>query len=323
MATTGRPVSAGLVEAAIGLGTASGVVGPSIQALSEGVIRVMFLNKLKGLGVAALMVVGGGGAWVAGVGLADEPVRVVVDLSQQPKATDVPKPKETDPVKLALGKLLESRDDAKKRDAARKELEAFGEKALPELAKALINRDDDVKSVCLDLIAAKFATNDDAHKALIEALDHTQSDWLSHRIANLLGEGKAYSAHRRLRKLMTDHSFSRVICARAAAAKALAQLGERDADIVTTLHEGAQSDDYWARLVANKGLTALAGKDLTAFDGYSIAEGETVTGRWPSKPFDAIRHAEKRELRYRAIRLYCEWLKKDRPDVYKHLTGTE
>lgn len=305
------PVSARLLEAAIGVGTATAALGSSIVTLSEGVIRTMFLNKLKAVGVAVVMVVGGGGAWVAGVGMADEPVKEKTEPTQRLKVT-------VSGATLGDG----AAGEAKKREARRKELLDLAEKPLAELAKALAGADDDLKHVALDAIAAKYATSEEAHKALIEALDHTHSDWLSHRIADLLGDGKAYTAHRRLRKLVTDHEFSRVICARAAAAKALAQLGERDAEVVTTLHEGVQSDDYWARLVANKGLTALAGKDLSAFDGYKIAEGEAIAGRWPSKPFDAIRHSEKRERRYRAIRLYCEWLKKDRPDVYKHLTGT-
>jgi hypothetical protein len=90
-----------------------------------------------------------------------------------------------------------------------------------------------------------------------------------------------------------------------AAAKSLAQLGE--ADVLRTLYYGLESDCYMERMMANAGVKALSGKDLTAFGGYDWSEGAAVTGGVEGVgPFDPIRRVERRQTRYATITSYFE-----------------
>jgi hypothetical protein len=84
-----------------------------------------------------------------------------------------------------------------------------------------------------------------------------------------------------------------------------------------------ESDWYMDRYIAHLGVKGLAGKSPDDFGGYQYAEGAVVTGgRELVGQFDAITRADKKVKRYQAILAFCTWLKKERPDLYKHLTGT-
>jgi hypothetical protein len=109
---------------------------------------------------------------------------------------------------------------------------------------------------------------------------------------------------------------------RFAAAKSLAQLGEADAEVFRTLFEAVTHEGYMARMMGNAGLKALSGKNLNDFAGYQFGEGAFVSGgREAMVQFDAVRVSETRARRYAAAEGYFKWLQKERPDLYKHLTG--
>ncbi len=107
--------------------------------------------------------------------------------------------------------------------------------------------------------------------------------------------------------------------ARLAAAKSLAQLGEPD--VLRVLYRDLGSDQFMSRYMANIGLKALSGKDLNDFEGYNSGEGAYVIGgNEMSIPIDAIQESENKAKRFRAMAAYFHWLRRDRPDLYKHVS---
>lgn len=77
------------------------------------------------------------------------------------------------------------------------------------------------------------------------------------------------------------------------------------------------------RHLANIGIKAITGKNLNDFDGYDYSEGAFVSGGVEAvMAFDAVVDSERKARRFQALSSFCKWLKKERPDLYKHLSPT-
>ena len=224
-----------------------------------------------------------------------------------------------DPVHDALKKIGEAgaATDWPAESAARQELIALGKPVVRTLHRELGEMEDvRVRRACYEILGESFAKDGQAVLILAGGLAD-EDDQIRYGVAFRLGDLKVYSAHRRLRLVMDDVKVPEHI--RLAAAKSLAQLGEACA--LRLLYEGATADGYMDRYIANIGLKALSGKDLSDFEGYQFSEGNSVSGgRELMVAFDALTFTEKKARRFSAAAAYFRRLKAERPDLYKHLT---
>jgi hypothetical protein len=175
-----------------------------------------------------------------------------------------------------------------------------------------------VRRACFHLLTDSFAKDPWAIQTVIRCGLFDKDDAIRYECTYRIGELKVYQAHRQLRTVLDQSKPGEMV--RFAAAKSLAQLGE--ADILRILYAAVTDDGYMARQMGNRGLKALSGKTLNDFDGYVFGEGAFVSGGKEAMfEFDAVSISEKKALRFRAATSYFKWLRDERPDLYKHLTG--
>jgi hypothetical protein len=295
-------------------------------SLAEGVVSARVIQKLTVIAVIGLAAGLACGAW----GIAGGPSagRIAVPVVGQPAANTsgsgavvAPPPREVriNPVWAAFERLVQADDDWRKADAAQKELAAFGKGAVDVVRRGAENHPKErVRLACYDLLIHNFANDPFTPRTLTYSGLSDADQRIRYACAYALGEQKVFAAHRHLRHVMDDTKNDERT--RLAAAQSLAKLGEGDA--IRYLYTGLESDSAVSRHLANLGVKALTGRTLNAFDGYDFFEGATILGgQEAAMEFDAIVRAEKRMKRYQAILSFCTWLKKERPDLYKHLTG--
>jgi HEAT repeat protein len=250
---------------------------------------------------------------------------LAASASAQPEDDPKPgsEPAVADPVRAAFEQLEKACKDKDWRaeDAASKALAAIGDPAV----QAVMNGAEDhldarVRRACYSLLTDRFRDNPWAIQTVIRNGLSDEDGMIRYECAFRLGELKVYQSHRELRKVMEQARAPEALFLRYAAAKSLAQLGE--ADILRTLFEAVTNDAYMPRSMGNAGLKALSGKNLEDFDGYHFGEGAFVSGgKEAASAFDAVSVAEKKAGRFQAATSYFKWLQKERPDLYKHLTG--
>ena len=224
-----------------------------------------------------------------------------------------------DPVAAAFDKLVQDATNISGGNAGYKELAALGDRAVSRVTlEVRKNEDVRVRRACYTLLANAFASNEQAIDAVARYGLFDKDVGIRCQCASVLGDKKAYRSFRWLRILLdkttgNDGQFLRFI-----AAKSLAQLGE--AEILPVLYAAVTDDSAHFRYIGNTGLKALSGKNLEDFEGYNCFEGTYILGFEIPPPFDAIRNAESKARRMQAATAYFKWLKKDRPDLYKHVS---
>jgi hypothetical protein len=258
---------------------------------------------------------------------ADQPAQVPDASKTEVKKAEAPKPEprkespaepKLDPVAEALKSLEDADNDWRVEQAASEKLAKLGEKAV----NAVIQDAEDhekarVRRTCYSLLTTSFATNPWAIQAVIRSGLSDKDERIRYECAFRLGDLKVYRAHVELRRVLNGAGKNEML--RFSAAKSLAQLGE--ADVLPELYKAVTDDHYMPRMIGNAGLKALSGKNLNDFACYNYGEGAFVSGGVEATTqFDAITLAEKKARRFQAATDYFKWLRKERPDLYKHLT---
>jgi RNA polymerase sigma factor (sigma-70 family) len=314
--------------AAAAVGVARGAAGSrAVLSLADGVVKAMFLQKLKLIGIAGLAVGLAGGVWAAAVPApAPTPAKVAAAgpvaaavLPADPPAAPKVDPGPPDPVRAAFEKLVAADGNWQKERPALDELKALGPKAKDLLVReAERHPKDRIRGHCYELITGQFPADPWVVQQAVRGLSDPAEAVRSH-LADWLGEQKVHASHRRLRFVMGDpknHERTRLV-----AAKSLARLGEPD--VIRALYTGLESDSAVSRHIANLGVKVLTGKTLNDFGKYDFHEGAIIIGGQEAVgEFDGVAHADKRMKRYEALLAFCTWLRKERPDLYKHLAGT-
>jgi hypothetical protein len=215
---------------------------------------------------------------------------------------------------------LEAAKNSRDRDAAAGELAAMGEQAILPVHQGAKKHDNiEVRRACYRLLSEPLHKHQWAGETMARYGLHDKDPQIQYLCAFSLGTHKVYEAHRKLRMVMDDKSADHD--ARLAATKSLAELGEPD--VMGRFFEPLSSDRYMDRYMANIGLKALSGKDLSDFENYDYGEGAFVSGG-----IEAVRDrnvegvAEVRARRYLAIAAYAKWLRENRPELYKHFSKT-
>jgi HEAT repeat protein len=213
---------------------------------------------------------------------------------------------------------LASAKDWREEAAAVKDLVAFGDKALPIVEHSAIRHSDvKVRRICYQILTKTFIQDTTAARTVATDGLRDMDDEIRYCCAFCLGEHKVYNAHRLLRIVLEDKSASDQI--RLAAAKSLAELGE--VDVIRELYYALGDDHYMPRYLGNLGIKALSGKDLNDFDGYQYGEDAFVSGgREAEVALDAVSESSHKAKRFRALASFCQWLKEQRPELYKHLS---
>ena len=214
---------------------------------------------------------------------------------------------------------LEAAEDWRERKAAAAELAALGDDALRVVIRgAEKHENEDVRHACYQILRETFAENQRAVETIYKDGLTDEASRIQYENAFWLGEHKVYASHLRLRRVINDESASEQL--RLTAAKSLAELGETD--VILQLYDGLSSDRFMPRHLANLGIKALTERTLDDFGDYAYSEGAFVSGGVEAiGHFDAVDVAEKRAKRFAAIAAFSRWLREDRPDLYKHLTG--
>src|SRR5262249_53517539 len=147
--------AAGLFAA--GQAAATGVISVKVAALTEGVMKAMFVTKMKTAIVVIVMVIGLG----TGVGLLAGISRTAV-VAQEDKGTPLP----TEATKLRVQELIQqlNADEFQKREQATKELEALGEAIVPQLEAALKTTDSAEVRRRLEQLLAPYRPQTDLEK---------------------------------------------------------------------------------------------------------------------------------------------------------------
>jgi hypothetical protein len=227
-----------------------------------------------------------------------------------------------DPVQTALGKLIQTvkGTDWPSELAARKELAALGQAALPKVAETARSHEVvRVRRACYELLTDAFAKDERAVDTVVRYGLDDQDPGIRYHCAFLLGDLKVQRADRALRDALEDATGKDDGFFRYTLSKSLAQLGQ--ADVLPSLFAAVSEDTFMARHIGNIGLKALSGKNLEDFEGYHYAEGTFVSGGKELRgPFDAITSAEKKVQRFQAATAYFKWLKTERPELYRYVT---
>ena len=220
-------------------------------------------------------------------------------------------------VNTAFQRLVSAKD-WREEAAAVNDLVAFGDKAFPIVEHGAIRHSDvKVRRACYQILTKNFIQDRRAARTVATDGLCDADEAIRYCCAFGLGEHKVYSAHRRLRFVLEDKSASDQV--RLAAAKSLAELGE--IDVIRKLYYALGDDHYMSRYLANIGIKALTGKDLNDFDGYQYDEGAIVGSTEPQFALDAVRESSNKAKRFRALASFCQWLKEQRPELYKHLSA--
>jgi hypothetical protein len=256
-----------------------------------------------------------------------KPIVTIVALLWTPAFAPVPPAEKPylpggDPVQTALGKLVQAATgtDWPSELAARKELTALGQEAVPKVAEAARRHEVvRVRRACYELLTDAFAKDERAVDTVVRYGLHDQDPGIRYHCAFLLGDLKVHRADRALRTALEGATGKDDEFFRYTVSKSLAQLGQ--ADVLPALFAAVSDDSFMTRHVGNIGLKALSGKNLEDFEGYRYAEGAIVIGGLEfASGFDAITCSEKKAQRFQAATAYFRWLKTERPELYSYVT---
>ena len=187
----------------------------------------------------------------------------------------------------------------------------MGKDAIPRLLEGFRSKDYQVQTECLQRLVDRFADDPAVFAAILAGLNDRNTG-IKYTCAFYLGKIGNKAAIQPLRKLLTDHDAWPCY----AAAKSLAQLGEKDRGVLTALYLGLGNDRYMIRMMSNAGVRAITGKDLNDFK-YDWGEGAAVSGgNEYIGELRPIHDAELRASRFQAVARFCRWLKKEKPELY-------
>lgn len=222
----------------------------------------------------------------------------------------------------AFARLESAGTDWRAARKAGEELAALGEAALSFVERgAEHHQDERVRRACYSLLINHFMPDERVAGMLANAGLADDSARIRYMCVFALGEHRVHAAHRRLRIEMDEAHRANDEFLYLAAAKSLAELGE--ADVMLALYEAATHDRYMPRYFGHLGLAALTGKAPSDFEDYNYSEGAVVSGGIEAiGAFDAVEDAEATAHRYRAVAAYFRWLRANKPDLYKHATGS-
>lgn len=199
--------------------------------------------------------------------------------------------------------------------AAADQLKLLGKPALDVILKvARSEKDPYIREIGFRLLYEKFMSEESAVNTIIKSGLKDSDSTIKYNCALYLGEKKIERASDDLKQLMIKSS--RDSWEFMAAAKSLAELGDKS--IARQLYFGLTSDWALMRQMASQGFKALVGKEVTDFGGYDWKEGAYFSGggEWRTA-IDTCQDSKNKAARYTAISSLCEWIKKERPDVYK------
>ncbi len=204
-------------------------------------------------------------------------------------------------------------DHWRKARAASDKLSTFGEAALPTILEGAKNEKRMVREHCYEILRSKFPKHEKSIQAIIDGLNDNDPR-ISYLCALHLGAHHIAKAKKALETCVKDKSKGDRT--RYAAAKSLAELG--DQEVTAMLYKGLGSEDYYTRSLSNIGIKALSGKDLTDFGYEGPGEGAwIISGVEALGEGQVIEKAKRRVRRWQAIVLFLEWLKKEKPELFK------
>jgi hypothetical protein len=231
-------------------------------------------------------------------------------------------PPSADPVQTAFDKLVQAstHTDWPAEADARKELASLGHVVVPKLTEAArAHSEARVRRSCYELLTTSFAEDERTVDTLIGNGLLDQDAGIRYHCAFLLGDLKVQRAGQALQRAFEGATGKDDQLLRYTLAKSLAQLGR--ADVLSALYAAVSDDAFLPRHIGNIGLKGLSGKNLEDFEGYHYAEGAFVVGGHElTTPFDALTSAERKAGRFRAAAAYFQWLKGERPELYKCVT---
>ncbi len=205
--------------------------------------------------------------------------------------------------------------DWRKAKAASDRLSALGEAALPTVLKGSKHEKKMVREYCYQILRSEFPKHEKSIQAIIDGLNDKESV-ISYPCAFHLGENRIGKGKKALKACLKDRT--RDDRTRYAAAKSLAELGDRDVTVM--LYTGLGSEDHYTRYLSNIGMKALCGKDLSDFGYQGPWEGAVVSGPHVMHVIgQPIEKAKRRVERWQAIIKFLEWLKKEKPKLFKEL----
>lgn len=216
-------------------------------------------------------------------------------------------------IEMAYSDLV-SADRYQEIQEASERLGALGEDALPFLLKGIKHKDRRVRSYSHNILRSKFGENPKAIEAIIGGLKDEYSR-ISYSSAFYLGEHRIAEAKDTLKSYIDDTETEGKT--RYAAAKSLAQLGEKD--VMTMLYRGLGSEVHYTRYLSNMGIKALCGKDLTDFGYEGPFEGAPVFGFVAIMVQHPILGAKRKLGRWKAIVKFIEWLENEKPEFFREL----
>ena len=196
------------------------------------------------------------------------------------------------------------------------QVDRAGRAALPALLEGTNHPQKLVRQTSHEVLRKNFPTEPRAVEAFLRGLDDADATFVRYACAFHLGTHRIAAAREPLRKLLERKDRHEMTYF--AAAKSLAELGERD--VIVHLWAGLGSDDYYPRYLSNLGMKALTGRDLTAFDYPDVSEDSFVSG--PAVGVtrgQPIEKAERRARRWRAVADFGRWLKAERPELFAEL----
>jgi hypothetical protein len=209
----------------------------------------------------------------------------------------------------AFFKQLVAGKDWREQDRAAAMLADLGRAALPQILEGTKHTDSKIRRICLKLLRDHFPNDPAAFAVILGGLDDS-TDGIAYECAFFLGKTGNKAAIQPLRKVISRKDNWE----RYAAAKSLAELGEKD--VIRTLYWGLGDDSYMIRMMSNVGIKALTGKDLNDFS-YEYGEGAFVSGgneyRAALRP---IHDAELKASRFQAVAKFCRWLQSEKPELY-------
>lgn len=203
--------------------------------------------------------------------------------------------------------------------AAAKKLGERGDEGLPLLTRGTTHKKERVRNVCFRVLKAKYPTEPCAVDAIVQGLTDKSNGWINVRCALHIGKHRIVRAIPDLKTVCEDKNSESIV--RFAAARALAELGEKD--IFPLVYNGVGSEQVYARIYSNKGLKAICGKDLTHFGYESPAEDCVLFASYVARSSGPIERAQWKAKRWQAVGGFSEWLRSNRPDLFGKLPGSE
>lgn len=221
---------------------------------------------------------------------------------------------------ISTAKLAEQFAEASDRDEQRKlreQLIAVGERAIHHIYRQADDHENPrTRLRCYQLLSEEFGDFAATHEIIAHDGICDPSDDIRYHCAFAVGQLKIYAGHRNLRRLMDDPKQPEYV--RHAATKSLAELGEPD--VIKRLIDMMQHDRFMPRHMGNLGAKALTGRNLENFNDYKYSEGAFVSGGIEATFAVPPEHYHATVAkRHQALADYCNWLAKERPEIYKHI----